>query len=31
VLLWGAAILTMITGYDYLKAGLAHMDKDVSP
>jgi cardiolipin synthase len=28
VLLWGAAILTLITGYDYLKAGLAHMDKD---
>ena len=25
VLLWGAAILTMITGWDYLQAGLKHM------
>ncbi len=24
--LWGAAILTMITGYDYLRVGLRHMD-----
>jgi cardiolipin synthase len=31
VLLWGAAILTLYTGYDYLKAGLAHMDKDPVP
>ncbi len=28
VLLWGAAIVTLITGYDYLKAGIAHMDQD---
>jgi cardiolipin synthase len=27
-LLWGAAVLTLVTGYDYLKAGLAHMDKE---
>ncbi|GER07627.1 CDP-diacylglycerol--glycerol-3-phosphate 3-phosphatidyltransferase [Iodidimonas muriae] len=26
--LWIAAILTMITGYDYLRAGLAHIRKD---
>jgi cardiolipin synthase len=25
VFLWGAAILTMITGWDYLQAGLKHM------
>ena len=24
--LWAAALLTILTGYDYLKAGLAHMD-----
>ncbi|MCJ8190436.1 CDP-diacylglycerol--glycerol-3-phosphate 3-phosphatidyltransferase [Sphingomicrobium aestuariivivum] len=24
--LWGAAVLTMITGYDYLRVGLRHMD-----
>ena len=23
--LWGAAILTLFTGYDYLRTGLAHM------
>ncbi|GAB3439691.1 CDP-diacylglycerol--glycerol-3-phosphate 3-phosphatidyltransferase [Insolitispirillum peregrinum] len=28
VLLWIAAALTMITGYDYLKAGLKHMSAD---
>ncbi len=28
VLLWGAAIVTLITGYDYLKAGIEHMDQD---
>ena len=28
VMLWVAAILTMITGYDYLRAGLMHMDKE---
>jgi len=27
VLLWVAALLTVITGYDYLRAGLAHMDE----
>jgi len=27
VLIWLAAALTMITGYDYLRAGLAHMDE----
>jgi cardiolipin synthase len=26
-LLWAAAILTLITGYDYLRAGLAHMNR----
>ncbi|MBU0724088.1 MAG: CDP-diacylglycerol--glycerol-3-phosphate 3-phosphatidyltransferase [Alphaproteobacteria bacterium] len=25
ILLWGAAVLTLITGYDYLRAGLRHM------
>ena len=24
--LWGAAILTLVTGWDYLRAGLKHMD-----
>ena len=24
--LWAAAILTLITGWDYLRAGLKHMD-----
>jgi CDP-diacylglycerol--glycerol-3-phosphate 3-phosphatidyltransferase/cardiolipin synthase len=24
--LWGAAVLTMITGWDYLRVGLKHMD-----
>jgi hypothetical protein len=28
VLMWGAALLTLVTGYDYLKAGLAHMAND---
>lgn len=28
ILLWGAAVLTLVTGYDYLKSGLAHMAKD---
>jgi cardiolipin synthase len=27
LLLWVAAILTIITGYDYLRAGLTHMDQ----
>ncbi len=26
VSLWGAAVLTLITGWDYLRAGLKHMD-----
>lgn len=26
--LWGAALLTMVTGYDYLKAGLVHMQTE---
>ncbi|MDZ7588781.1 MAG: CDP-diacylglycerol--glycerol-3-phosphate 3-phosphatidyltransferase [Parasphingorhabdus sp.] len=26
IALWGAAILTMITGWDYLRLGLRHMD-----
>ena len=25
-MLWIAAALTMLTGYDYLRAGLIHMD-----
>ena len=25
-MLWGAAVLTMITGWDYLRVGLKHMD-----
>jgi len=24
--LWGAAVLTLITGWDYLRVGLKHMD-----
>ena len=24
--LWGAAVLTLVTGYDYLRTGLRHMD-----
>ena len=27
VFLWGAAVLTMITGWDYLQAGLKHMQE----
>lgn len=27
VLLWAAALLTLITGYDYLRAGLRHMER----
>jgi phosphatidylglycerophosphate synthase len=26
VCLWGAAVLTIITGWDYLRVGLKHMD-----
>jgi len=25
LMLWAAAVLTLITGYDYLRAGLTHM------
>lgn len=28
ILLWAAAILTLVTGYDYLKSGLKHMDME---
>jgi cardiolipin synthase len=28
MLLWGAAVLTLYTGYDYLKSGLAHMAQE---
>jgi cardiolipin synthase len=31
VLLWLAAALTVITGYDYLRAGLAHMEGPFEP
>jgi cardiolipin synthase (CMP-forming) len=30
-LLWVAAILTLVTGYDYLRAGLAHMTRAAPP
>jgi cardiolipin synthase (CMP-forming) len=26
VSLWAAAVLTLITGYDYLRIGIKHMD-----
>jgi cardiolipin synthase len=29
--LWAAAILTLITGYDYLRAGLNHMELENRP
>jgi cardiolipin synthase len=28
ILLWGAAVLTMVTGWDYMRAGLKHMSAD---
>ncbi len=31
IALWIAAVLTLITGYDYLRAGLRHMREDGSP
>jgi cardiolipin synthase len=31
VLLWAAAIFTIVTGYDYLRAGLRHMTADTPP
>ena len=27
VLLWAAALLTLVTGYDYLRAGISHMSR----
>ena len=27
LLLWAAALLTLVTGYDYLRAGFAHMTR----
>jgi cardiolipin synthase (CMP-forming) len=30
-LLWAAAILTLLTGYDYLRAGLPHMHRAQAP
>lgn len=31
VLIWAAAALTLITGYDYLRTGLRHMAEDAPP
>ncbi len=31
VLIWIAAALTLITGYDYLRTGLRHMAEDAPP
>jgi cardiolipin synthase len=31
IMLWVAAALTIITGYDYLRAGLQHMDGSPEP
>ena len=31
MLLWVAALLTLVTGYDYLRAGLAHMTRAAPP
>jgi cardiolipin synthase len=31
VLLWVAALLTLVTGYDYLRAGLTHMTRAAPP
>jgi CDP-diacylglycerol---glycerol-3-phosphate 3-phosphatidyltransferase len=30
LMLWAAAVLTMVTGYDYLRAGLTHMNGEPS-
>jgi len=30
-LLWAAALLTLVTGYDYLRAGLLHMTQPAPP
>ncbi|MBL8629992.1 MAG: CDP-diacylglycerol--glycerol-3-phosphate 3-phosphatidyltransferase [Rhodospirillaceae bacterium] len=29
--IWIAAVITLVTGYDYLRAGLAHMDEGSAP
>jgi cardiolipin synthase len=31
VLLWAAGLLTLVTGYDYLRAGLTHMSRAPAP
>jgi cardiolipin synthase len=31
LMLWGAAVLTLVTGYDYLRAGLVHMTGAPAP
>ncbi|HEV8029274.1 MAG TPA: CDP-diacylglycerol--glycerol-3-phosphate 3-phosphatidyltransferase [Stellaceae bacterium] len=31
LMLWAAAVLTMVTGYDYLRAGLTHINGEPSP
>src|SRR4029077_2454015 len=31
LLLWIAALLTLLTGYDYLRAGLTHMPRAAAP
>jgi cardiolipin synthase (CMP-forming) len=31
MLLWMAALLTIVTGYDYLRAGLTHMGREPEP
>jgi len=31
ICLWVAAVLTLVTGYDYLRAGLAHMTGPTPP
>ena len=31
ILIWIAAMLTLITGYDYLRTGLRHMAEDAAP
>lgn len=31
LMLWAAAVLTLVTGYDYLRAGLDHMTEETPP
>jgi hypothetical protein len=31
LMLWAAAALTLVTGYDYLRAGLSHMTDERPP